>query len=136
MKNMTYGSATVVSMALAVFAVIGCEAFAARAQQRVGTLFSGSIGTARIEMDVRREGDRLTGTYYYRKSGSANRLTLKGTIAADGSFTMQEMDAAGKQTGEFKGKWKEAGADENGATLEGQWLKPGQTSGGLGFWGL
>ena len=87
--------------------MIGGEANAARAQQRVGTLFSGGVGDAKVEMDIKREGDSLKGSYYYHRSGSANRLTLKGIIAADGSFTMQESDAAGKQTGEFKGKWKE-----------------------------
>ncbi|HEX2641067.1 MAG TPA: hypothetical protein VHL50_10865, partial [Pyrinomonadaceae bacterium] len=70
---------------------------------RAGTLFRGSIGDAKIEMDIKREGESLGGSYYYLKSGSANRLTLKGKIAADGTFTIQESDAAGKQTGEFKG---------------------------------
>ena len=85
-------------------------------------------------MDLRREGDNLTGSYYYLKSGSSNRLTLKGTIAADGSFTMSETDALGKHTGEFEGKWKKAGANENGASLEGEWLKPGQTGHALSFY--
>ena len=44
---------------------------AAKAQQGAGTLFSGSIGDARVEMDIKRLGDTLTGNYYYRKSGSA-----------------------------------------------------------------
>lgn len=121
---------------LVVLAVLAGEAVAARSQHPGGMLFSGSIGNARIEMELRRDGENLTGSYYYRKSGSANRLTLKGTIKADGSFTMREMDAAGKQTGEFKGKWKEAEANENGGSLEGEWLKPGQTSGGLAFYGF
>ena len=128
-------SATVVLVALAsIFAVFGGQAIAARAQQGGGTLFSGSIGEARIEMDIKRVGDNLRGSYYYRKSGSANRLTLKGSVAADGSFTMHEADAAGKKTGTFKGKWKAADKNENGASLEGEWLKPGQTSEGLAFY--
>jgi hypothetical protein len=91
------------------------------------------VGGAKVEMDIRREGDSLKGSYYYRKSGSANRLTLSGKIAGDGSFTMQETDAAGKQTGEFKGKWKED-PNDSGASLEGEWLKPGQKDEGLGFY--
>jgi hypothetical protein len=127
--------ATVVLVALAsIFAVVGGEASSVRAQPGTGTLFSGSIGEARVEMDLRRAGENLTGNYYYRKSGSANRLTLKGNVAADGSFTMQETDATGKKTGEFKGKWKAADKNENGASLEGEWLKPGQTSEGLAFY--
>jgi len=100
---------------------------------RVGTSFRGSVGDAKVEMDIKRDGGALSGSYYYLKSGAANTLKLKGTVAADGSFTMQESDAAGKQTGEFKGKWKE---DENnaGAVLEGEWRKPGQTGDALGFY--
>lgn len=109
------------------------EAKAEAPQQRTGTLFSGTIGQARFEMDLKREGGTLNGTYYYLKSGSSNRLTLKGKIAGDGTFTMQESDAAGKQTGEFRGKWKNE-PNESGASLEGEWLKPGQKDGGMGFW--
>jgi hypothetical protein len=104
----------------------------AAAQPRVGTLFRGTVGDAKIEMDIKREGESLSGSYYYLKSGSAKRLTLKGKVATDGSFTMQESDDAEKQTGEFKGKWKQE-PNEAGATLEGEWLKPGQKSEGSGF---
>lgn len=130
MKREFIRFAAVVLVGLAVFAAVGPRV---EAQTRVGTLFSGSVGSAKVEMDIRRDGDSLKGTYYYRKSGSARRLTLNGTIAADGSFTMQESDGAGKQTGEFKGKWNED-PNDSGALLEGQWLKPGQTGEGLGFY--
>lgn len=92
--------------------------------------FSGMIGDEKVEIELTCIVDDITGNYYYRRSGSANRLKLKGTIAGDGSFTMQETTAAGKQTGTFKGKWKN---DDNspGAWLEGEWLKPGQTDEGL-----
>src|SRR3982751_5546112 len=53
---------------------------------RVGSLFRGSVGDAKVEMDIKREGESLSGSYYYLKSGSAKRLTLKGKVAADGSF--------------------------------------------------
>jgi len=111
----------------------GAGTEAAALTPRVGTLFRGSIGDAKVEMDIKREGDALSGSYYYLKSGSANRLTLKGKVSGDGAFTMQESDATGKQTGQFKGKWK-LDPNEPGASLEGQWLKPGQTGEGLGFY--
>src|ERR1035437_3370905 len=134
MKSEVFGSAGLVLITLAaVLAVIGVEVDAAALQQRAGRAFSGSVGNAKVEMDIKRDGDSLNGSYYYRRSGSANRLTLNGKIAADGSFTMQESDAAGKQTGEFKGKWKEDPFD-SGASIEGQWLKPGQKDEGLGFY--
>ena len=129
-----FGGGVLIAFAM-VFTVIGVGAGAAAAQQRAGTLFSGSVANARIEMEIKRDGDSLKGSYYYRRSGSSNRLTLNGKIAADGSFTMQETDAAGKQTGEFKGKWTN-GPNDSGALLEGNWLKPGQTGDGLNFYAV
>lgn len=116
--------------ALALF-VLG-SVFTAFAQKS-GTLFSGTLGESKVEFALTREGDNLSGDYFYRKSGSANRLKLKGTISADGSFTLQESDAAGKQTGSFKGKWKED-ANASGASLEGEWFKPGQKGEGTWFY--
>lgn len=90
--------------------------------------FQGSIygdkGTSPFNMSLKRDGDSLGGSYYYLRSGPGNKLTVKGKVARDGSFTMQESDAAGRQTGEFKGKWKED-ADDAGVSLEGDWTKTG-----------
>src|ERR1044072_6089876 len=102
----------------------GLSAVQAGAQESGGTHFKGNIAEARFEMILRREGGELRGSYYYLKSGSANRLSLRGKIEADGSFTMQEFDAAGRQTGGVKGKWKDE-PNESGASLEGEWKKPG-----------
>lgn len=125
MKTRFYMCVAVVSIALAgVCGVFG---------QSAGTQFTGTVGGGKVEMTIVRDGGNLSGNYFYRKSGSANKLMLKGTIAADGNFTMQEMDAAGNQTGTFKGQWKED-ANESGAMLEGEWLKPGQKDEGLGFY--
>ena len=118
---------------LAAVVFIGLAAVSSAFGQTGETLFNGTVGESKVELTLTREGESLTGDYYYRKSGSANRLKLKGTIAADGSFTMQEFTSAGKQTGTFKGKWKDD-ANASGAMLEGEWLKPGQKAEGLGFW--
>jgi hypothetical protein len=92
------------------------------------TKFKGSIGQSRFEMTLQRDGGQLDGSYFYTKVGSAHPLTLRGRIDADGKFTMREFDAAGKQTGEFSGAWKE---DPNaaGASLEGEWKKPNDKKG-------
>ena len=79
-------------------------------------------------MTLKREGDQLQGSYFYVKSGAANQLSLRGKINADGTFTMQEFDSSRKQTGEFKGTWEDD-ANESGASLEGEWRKPGATDG-------
>ncbi|HEX8921938.1 MAG TPA: DUF3298 domain-containing protein [Pyrinomonadaceae bacterium] len=96
----------------------------AHAQESASTHFRGSIGESRFEMTLKREGDQLQGSYFYVKSGSSNQLSLRGKINADGTFTMQEFDSSGRQTGEFKGTW-ENDPNESGASLEGEWKKPG-----------
>jgi hypothetical protein len=93
------------------------------ARQTVDTHFKGAVSQAKFEMFLRRDGERLSGRYFYLKSGSANSLNLTGTINADGKFALRETDAAGKQTGEFSGVWKDD-ENESGATLEGEWKKP------------
>jgi len=86
-----------------------------------GTVFRGSISDKKIQMMLRREGEQLTGTYFYSKIGSD--ISLKGSIDKQGNFKLQELDNSGKQTGEFKGKWSDP-ANLPSATLEGTWSKP------------
>lgn len=104
----------------------------AAAQQAGGMRFKGTVGESKIEMTLRREKDRLEGSYFYQKSGGANSLKLTGKIDESGKFTLQEFDAAGKQTGEFSGTWKNE-PNEPGASLEGEWKKP-KSADSLGFW--
>lgn len=118
---------------VAYFVVIGLVAVGGIFAQRHGDLFSGTVGESKVELELFRTGEELSGDYYYRKSGSANRLKLKGTIDEDGSFTLQEFNAAGKQTGSFKGKWK-PDPNASGDSLEGEWFKPGQTGEGTWFY--
>jgi hypothetical protein len=104
----------------------------AATQQTGGTRFKGTIAESRFEMTLRRDRDRIEGSYFYLKSGSANSLKLAGKIDQSGKFTLQEFDAAGKQTGEFSGVWKNE-PNEAGATLEGEWRKPKAAEGTM-FW--
>lgn len=101
-------------------------------QEAAGTRFKGSIDQSRFEMTLRRDGDELKGSYFYVKSGSANALSLRGKIDASGNFTLQEFDSSGKQTGEFKGAWKDD-PNQSGASLEGEWKKPNAKE-GQSFW--
>lgn len=87
-----------------------------------GKNFRGSIGDKKIEMNIRREGDQLSGTYLYRRIGSD--ISLKGSVDKQGNFKLQEFDNSGKQTGEFKGKWNELN-NQPTIVLEGTWAKPG-----------
>jgi hypothetical protein len=71
-------------------------------------------------MKLVREGEKLTGSYFYQKVGK--KIEVRGTVDKDGNVTLEEFDANGKQTGVFKGVWKQ---DENGAiVIAGSWTKP------------
>jgi len=87
--------------------------------------FRGTIaGNLRIEMMLLRDGERLTGSYFYPRVGK--NIALSGTIDKDGNVTISESDDAGKQTGVFKGKWKPA-TDSPDPTLneiDGKWSRP------------
>jgi hypothetical protein len=83
--------------------------------------FKGSIGNALdLQMKLVREGDKLTGTYFYQKVGK--KIDLRGTVDKDGNVTLEEFDGSGKQTGVFKGLWKQ---DSDGVVeIAGNWTKP------------
>lgn len=89
-------------------------------------IFRGMINGTAFEMRLVREGEKLSGTYFYTKVGTD--LNLSGTIDAGGKFNLKETDASGKATGEWSGTWKEV-SNESGIALEGNWKKPGQKDG-------
>src|SRR6266852_5196800 len=89
--------------------------------------FRGTIaGNLRIEMTLLRDGERLTGSYFYPKVGK--NIALSGTIDKDGNVSISESDDGGKQTGMFKGKWKPKPAtdspDPNLNEIDGKWSRP------------
>jgi hypothetical protein len=90
--------------------------------------FRGTITTSssslRIEMALVRDGDRLTGTYFYPKVGK--NIALSGTVDKSGNVDLRESDENGKETGMFKGKWKPAtdSPDPSLNEIEGKWSKP------------
>jgi hypothetical protein len=83
--------------------------------------FKGSIGsTLGLQMKLVREGDKLTGSYFYQKVGTA--ISIHGTIDKGGNVALDEFDSSGNQTGTFKGLWNE---DANGLiAIAGNWSKP------------
>jgi hypothetical protein len=84
--------------------------------------FKGSIGsTLDLQMKLVRDGDKLTGSYFYQRVGT--RISLRGTVDKDGNLTLDEFDPSGKQTGVFKGLWR-VEADDGLITLAGNWSKP------------
>ena len=86
--------------------------------------FRGTIaGNLSIEMTLTRDGDRLTGTYFYPKV--SKNINLGGTIDKDGNVELRESDESGKDTGVFKGKWKPAtdSPDPSLNEIEGKWSK-------------
>jgi len=89
--------------------------------------FKGSIGSSLdLQMKLVREDPQLSGSYYYQRVGT--RINLRGTIDPDGKFVLQEFDAAGKQTGVFKGLWA-VDAQDGAVKLAGFWSKPNEKAG-------
>lgn len=107
----------------AIFFIVGIFLFSVSlAQAQNGTkIFSGNIGENRFQMTLKREGDKLTGTYFYTKNGG--QLNLAGKIDAEGKFVLTESDAKGTKTGEFSGTLGKA-ENENGFSLTGTWKNP------------
>lgn len=82
--------------------------------------FRGSIANLSIEMNLVREGEKLSGTYFYPRIGK--NIELKGEIDKDNNVNLRESDAAGAETGVFKGKWKSNAMGL--ADIEGKWSRP------------
>lgn len=83
--------------------------------------FKGSINDdLALQMRLVREGERLTGSYFYQKVGT--KIDLRGSIGKAGNLSLEEFDSSGKQTGVFQGSWKTA---ETGLIeLTGIWKAP------------
>lgn len=89
-------------------------------------VFSGKLGDKyRIQMQLRREGRRLSGTYFYERS--RQNIALRGEIDGQDNFMLREYDAGGAQTGVFKGKWQPSDCEGGGDSLIGNWSKPDGT---------
>lgn len=86
-----------------------------------GGTFRGQVGDRQVELRLKRDGERVTGTYSY--DGIGQPLKLEGRIDARGQLTLAEFDAGGKQTGKFVcGTDVEAG--EPALTFSGNWSRP------------
>ncbi|HEV7682410.1 MAG TPA: RsiV family protein, partial [Pyrinomonadaceae bacterium] len=72
-------------------------------------------------MKLVREGETLSGSYFYQKVGS--KIDLRGSVDKDGNVALEEFDPAGKQTGVFKGVWKQTA--DGPIEITGDWAKPG-----------
>src|SRR5881398_1618890 len=87
-------------------------------------LFRGNIANLSIEMSLVRDGDRVSGTYFYPRVGK--NIAVTGTVNSAGDLELTEADDTGKQTGVFKGKWQpqKDGPDSSLAEIEGKWSRP------------
>jgi hypothetical protein len=86
--------------------------------------FKGTIdGMLPIEMRLFRDGDKLSGTYFYEQNRDANgqvqELYLSGTIGQDGIVQLTETDVQG-ETGTFDGQLQRV-AGANTLQLAGNW---------------
>lgn len=83
--------------------------------------FKGSIGnTLGLQMKLVREDEQLFGSYFYDKVGT--KIDLRGAVDNEGNVLLDEFDSGGKQTGTFKGIWKN---DDSGLIgIAGNWSAP------------
>ena len=97
------------------------------------TTLRGSLSNQRtIEMELRRAGNQLSGSYAY--DGIGQRLALDGQIDAEGNLTLTERDPRGARTGRFVGRVEANNSDEEpNLRIEGKWSRP-DGSGELEFW--
>jgi len=104
-------------------APVGGQALAGEKFYFRGTITAGT-GNLAIEMALVRDGDRLTGTYFYPKVGKS--ITLAGTVDKTGNVELKESDDSGKETGVFKGKWQPAtdSPDSSLNEIAGNWARP------------
>jgi len=88
-----------------------------------GTIAAGA-NNLKIEMTLVRDGERVSGSYFYPKVGK--NIELNGTVDKDANVDLRERDDSGKETGIFKGKWKTAVEPyELGmANIAGKWSRP------------
>jgi len=90
--------------------------------------FRGTIANnLAIEMTLTRDGDRLTGTYFYPKVGK--NINLAGTVDKDGNVELKETDEGGKDTGVFKAKCIPPADSPDPALneIDGKWSRPDGT---------
>ena len=107
-------SATPVQNQLIAPDEISRQAVALAAPAQFKTTLTGAIdGKYNIQMDLERDGAKIKGTYFYKKTGAmsiaAKYISLAGTIDSDGNVDMTESafePQGGKEikTGSFKGK--------------------------------
>lgn len=102
---------------LLISAVFIIQTFA----QNGAKIFRGEIGGQSVQFTLKRDGKKLSGTYFYQKI--KKDLRLDGTIDDAGNFTLNEFAPNGEKTGEFTGKWENP-ATEDGASLAGNWINP------------
>jgi Protein of unknown function (DUF3298)/Deacetylase PdaC len=86
-------------------------------------LYRGTVGRSAVTMKLKREGDRLSGSYSYDRI--KQDIPLKGSLDREGNVMLQEFgDSTGHATASFKGK-----LEENGYLLlpviSGEWTKTG-----------
>ena len=89
--------------------------------------FKGSIGSSLgLQMKLVRNGDQLSGNYFYQKVGT--KIDLRGSVDKEGNLLLDEFDAGGKQTGSFKGIWR-PDPDDGLISIAGNWSKPSSGKG-------
>lgn len=73
--------------------------------------FRGSVYLRWFNMTLTRDGNHLSGSYFYERSGRANSIRLSGSIEAGGKFILTEFGSNDRKTGKFEGDLSEVVSD-------------------------
>lgn len=91
---------------------------------------NGNIGGKyELRMELRREGDKVFGSYFYPRPGAIRYISLDGTADQQGNVSLEESTfdfntQATNKTGEFKGKLDSVLKDEEQLVrFAGQWTR-------------
>ncbi len=79
----------------------------------------GEIYNVPFLMTIRRDGEILSGEYFYLGVRNLQKLRLSGKISKNGRFFLVETDSKGLRTGRFNGEWK---TNEYETVITGQWV--------------
>ncbi len=84
--------------------------------------YRGTISSKAVEMQLRFDGETITGSYFYLHVGKP--LALQGKLGAGDRILLQEFDAANKATGKFICQYRADEFLDGVNVITGQWMRP------------
>src|SRR5690349_5290606 len=111
---------SIITFSLFILLALAFSTQSILAQSSSSKRYAGTINNSLdIQMSLQRDGNNLTGNYFYKKIGRSIKLT--GTIDNQ-NVVINEFDEKGTNTGTFTGT-----ISKDGNEIKGSWKKTGGT---------